>query len=188
MSQQFNKGGYLGGRDLLLVIITILLIFQNPPVPPEAKAAATESPGNVAVTATWADGPVDVDLWVTGPGEAQAIGYSNRAGKLFNLLRDDLGNTNDSLPVNYENAYSRGLPAGQYVVNIHCYSCRRGNEAVEVRIEYGEGRDTKLLVEETLELAPAQERTVIAFRLDDKGNVVPGSVNRVFKPLRSATK
>jgi hypothetical protein len=189
MSQpHFNKGGFLAGRDLLLIILIVLMIYQNPPVPPEAKAAATESPGNVAVMATWNPGPVDVDLWVTGPGETNAIGYSNRAGKLFNLLRDDLGTTNDSLDSNFETSFSRGLPAGQYVVNIHCYSCRRGDESVQVKIEYGEGRDTKLLLEETLTLAPAQERTVISFKLDDKGNVVPGSVNRVFKPLRSATK
>jgi hypothetical protein len=188
MSQQFNKGGYLGGRDLLLVIITILLIFQNPPVPP-VEAASVEAPGNMIVTAIWPDGPADVDLWMLSPGETVPVGYSNRAGKVSNLLRDDLGTNGDSMPLNFENIYTRGLPAGQYVANLHCYSCRRGNETVKVEIRFGlPGQAPRLLAEETVVLAPGQERTVIAFRLDDKGNVVPGSVNRVFKPLRSATK
>lgn len=186
MSQSFNKGGYLGGRDLLLVIITILLIFQNPPVPP-TEAASTEAPGQMIITAAWNSGPHDVDLWVTGPGETRSIGYSNRAGRLFNLLRDDLGTSHDELPLNFENVYSRGLPAGQYTVNLHGYSLRAGPVTVKVEIRFGPvGEAPKLFVDESLDLVAGQERTVISFKLDANGAVVPGSVNRVFSPLRAA--
>lgn len=181
-----QKGAYVGGRDLLLVIITILLIFQNPPVPP-TEAASTEAPGQMTVTAAWAEGAADIDIWMLAPGESRAIGYSNRAGKISNLLRDDLGTSNDSLPLNFENIYTRGLPAGQYTINLHCYSCRRGTEAVKVEIRFGPvGETPKLFVDESLDLVAGQERTVVSFKLDASGAVVPGSVNRVFTPLRAA--
>lgn len=180
-------------RDILLsfliglVAITItLLSFVNPKA---KEAEATQSPGNMSITAAWTEGHHDCDLWVMGPGEAKAIGYSNRAGKLFNLLRDDLGEAGDSMPLNYENAYSRGLPAGQYVINIHGYSIRDVAVQVSIEVRFGSpGASPKLAFEETLTLVQGQERTVIAFRLDDKGNIVPGSVNRVYVPLRSAGK
>jgi len=171
----------------LIVVLFFMFFLVRPVVTEEAEDA--KSPGNMIVSAAWPDGPIDVDIWLIGPGETNAIGYSNRAGKLFNLLRDDLGTNGDSMPLNYENAYSRGLPAGQYIINIHGYSLRTGPVDVAVEIRFGrQGHPPKLFLEETLTLAQAQERTVVSFRLDDKGEVVPGSVNRVFHPLRSATK
>jgi hypothetical protein len=40
---------------------------------------------------------------------------------VFNLLRDDLGKAQDLTDNNYEVACSRGLPPGEYVVNVHMY-------------------------------------------------------------------
>ena len=43
------------------------------------------------------------------------VGYSNKGGLFFNLLRDDLGKYKDNSPINYEVSYSRGISEG----NIH---------------------------------------------------------------------
>ena len=40
------------------------------------------------------------------------VGYSNKGGLFFNLLRDDLGIYKDNSPVNYEVSYSRGISKG----------------------------------------------------------------------------
>jgi hypothetical protein len=53
----------------------------------------------------------DVDLWVEAPGD-RPVGYSNKSGQIFSLLRDDLGKSQDITDFNYEIAYSRGMPAG----------------------------------------------------------------------------
>ena len=65
----------------------------------------------------------DVDLWVQAPGDVP-VGYSNKGGAVFNLLRDDLGQQLDLSGLNYETAYSRGIVPGEYTVNLHLYRNR----------------------------------------------------------------
>lgn len=185
--RQTNSIAY---RDLLMgmnLMLTVLLGFIIMQVNPKAAdAEATKAPGNMVVTAAWPDGPTDVDLWVSGPGEAKPVGYSNRGGKLWNLLRDDLGRAGDIGLLNYESAFSRGLPAGEYTVNLHCYSCA-ATVPVSVEIRFGApGMQPALFLEVTLELKPRQERTVVTFRLDANGKIVHGSVDKVYRPLRVA--
>ena len=64
--------------------------------------------------------PYDVDLWVQAPREVP-VGFWNLGGTTFNLLRDDLGGEGDATNENYEISYSRGIPPGEYVVNVHMY-------------------------------------------------------------------
>src|SRR5512134_2230542 len=107
----------LGGFVLMTVL---MMTVVNPP----AKSAEQEgdrAPGNVVIEAQWPDRlDADVDLWVEAPGDTP-VGYSNKNGRVFNLLRDDLGMAQDMTDVNYEIAYSRGMPSGEYVVNVHLY-------------------------------------------------------------------
>ena len=71
-----------------------------------------QPPGNVMVEARWPDQlDTDVDLWVQAPGDVP-VGYSNKGGAVFNLLRDDLGRRGRDR-LNYEVSYSRGMPAGR---------------------------------------------------------------------------
>jgi hypothetical protein len=182
-----EKASSLAFRDILYALngmLAAVLIFILPSVNPASEEQNQSPPGNLMVAIAWPDGPSDVDLWVLGPGMAKAVGYSNKGSEVWNLLRDDLGNAGDATPVNFENAFSRGLPAGEYVVNLHCFSCSsKVPVRVEVRIAGGQ-----LLTEETVDLAPAQEKTVVRFTLDGSGKVVPGSMSKVFKPLRSGNK
>ena len=82
-------------RDVILLALTgfismvILLIpFVNPPTEEESSSTP---PGNVIVELFWDDKrDVDIDLWVKAPDDIP-VGYSNKGGLFFNLLRDDLG-------------------------------------------------------------------------------------------------
>ena len=88
-------------RDVILLALTgfismvILLIpFVNPPTEEESSSTP---PGNVIVELFWDDKrDVDIDLWVQAPDDIP-VGYSNKGGLFFNLLRDDLGIYKDNL-------------------------------------------------------------------------------------------
>ena len=166
---------------LLLALAAIILI-----VAPKAlkKEDNPQPPGLLMVEILWPpDQNADVDLWVQAPGD-RPVGYSNKAGKVMNLLRDDLGSVNDLLPLNYENAFSRGLPAGEYNINLHLYRDARvgfgGTVTVDVTVRERRlaSQDQSMMTIWTgtvvLERV-GQEITAIRFTLDDKGLVVDGS-------------
>src|SRR5499426_4417189 len=120
----------LGGFILMTVL---MLSVVNPPAQ-SAETQGEQSPGNVIVEAQWADGvDADVDLWVEAPGD-KPVGYSNKSAQVFNLLRDDLGKSQDVTDFNYEIAYSRGMPAGEYVVNVHLYRAINASFPIEVKL------------------------------------------------------
>ena len=183
-------------RDVILlalagfVAIVLLLLPHINPVG-ETQETADDPPGNVIVELFWDDErDVDFDLWVRAPGDIP-VGYSNRGGLLFNLLRDDLGSYKDPTPVNYEVAYSRGIAAGQYVVNAHLYRFdveSRGAVPMTVVITVVDP-DTKvrnqiLFTELTME-AEGEERTVFRFTLDKKGRLAGERVDNTTEPLRN---
>lgn len=183
-------------RDLTLLMVlgfVVMLIWVLPFVTPPAKDDAAEPPGNLLVHILWPPGDSDIDLWVSGPGETTPVGYANKGGSLWNLLRDDLGNSRDATPLNYENAYTRGIVPGEYVINVHCYRCPTLPQKVDVEVSQktddSDKSSMKVLVTTSLQLfTDGQERTAIRFRLDDRGNLVPGSLNSVFMPLRVRKK
>ena len=179
----------LGGFVLMSVL---MMTVVNPPTK-SSESDNVQTPGNVIVEAQWADKlDADVDLWVQAPGDVP-VGYSNKSGKIFNLLRDDLGRAQDITDYNYEVAYTRGTPGGEYVVNIHMYRGRSVSYPVGVKIVASVKRDptgaARRLVATTVELRKeSQELTALRFRLDSNGGLVAGSVNSLFKPLRAAAK
>jgi len=173
------------------VSVVVLLLPHINPKAKEADQVGDKAPGNVIVEAQWADGlDADVDLWVRAPGD-RVVGYSNKAGKYFNLLRDDLGKPLDMTNINYEVAYSRGTPAGDYVVNLHLYRALATTLPLNVQViaslRATAQAESQPLVTTTVPLFKVgQELTAIRFKLDAKGRLVPGSVNSLYKPLRSA--
>ena len=178
----------LGGFILMTVL---MLSVVNPPAQ-SAETQGEQSPGNVIVEAQWADGvDADVDLWVQAPGD-RPVGYSNKSGQMFNLLRDDLGKAQDVTDYNYEVAYSRGIPSGEYTVNVHMYRGVGVAYPVQVKIVASAKTDpngpARQLVATTVELnRENQEVTALRFRLNAKGQLLAGSVNSLFKELRVAS-
>lgn len=161
----------------LFFLIISLLAQIHPPTETEKQ----HRPGDLGVNIQWAAGPDDVDIWVSGPGDRR-VGYLSKQGALWSLLRDDLGDANDLTLSNFESAYTRGIPDGEYGVNVHCYSCRAG---VVVTVEIGIVGGNKLWVG-SVEVGPKQERTALRFKMKD-GRLVAGSNSQVFKAIRGNT-
>ena len=171
-----------------VAVVILLLPHLNPKQ--EAKAAvASTVPGNVMIEARWADElDSDIDLWVQAPGDVP-VGYSNKSGVIFNLLRDDLGRNADPTQLNYEVTYSRGVPPGEYAVNLHMYRNKSKVSPVKVTVvtsvKKPNSESAKQILTSSIDLmAENQETTVYRFKLTEAGELVPSSVNSLPKPLR----
>jgi hypothetical protein len=174
----------LGGFILMTVL---MLSVVNPPAK-SAETAGEQSPGNVIVDAKWQENiDADVDLWVQAPGD-KPVGYSNKGGRYFNLLRDDLGKD-----LNYEIAYSRGMPPGEYTVNVHMYRGIGVSYPIEVKVTASlkptVAESAQPLVTTTIRLQHENDQvTAFRFTLDGKGHLVSGSINNLYKELRVAAQ
>lgn len=180
-------------RDVIMLvlfgfvtIVVLLLPHLNPPTQAEQTLVP---PGNLVVEVRWPDeADVDIDLWVRAPGD-RSVGYSAKSGEVFDLLRDDLGNRNDATGMNYEVAFSRGLPAGEYVVNLHLYRDSRQlrpiTAIVVVSLRSPDGNDTVNLLTRHVEMRQlGEEVTVTRFSIDETGTVDQGSFSTLPIPLR----
>lgn len=173
-------------------LVVIMLPHINPPKQKQEERKEVSAPGNVIVEARWDDRvDADVDLWVQAPGDV-AVGYSNLGGQVFNLLRDDIGFRNDASNLNYENAFSRDIPAGEYAVNLHMYFNRANVWPLKVKVlvstikPSGSSRVSRqILVSDVVLRKPGEEQTVFRFTLDDKGELLASSVNAAPKALRT---
>jgi hypothetical protein len=174
-----------------VVLVIMLLPHLNPP---GARTADDMTPpGNVIVEVRWPDAiDADVDLWVQAPGDVP-VGYSNKGGAVFNLLRDDLGSRADVTGLNYETSYSRGILPGEYTVNLHLYRNPSKAYPVPVTVVTSVKRSAdqaarQLLASKVLLVREGEELTVYRFRLSDAGALVAGSVHSLDKPLRAGRK
>lgn len=176
-----------------ICMVLLLLPHINPKGKEGTGVATEEPPGNVIVEARWDDKlRTDVDLWVQAPGDVP-VGYSNKSGLIFNLLRDDLGSYADPTEVNFETSYSRGIPPGEYVVNVHLFRNLENTYPIWVRVVARVKKETEagaatIAATRVRMDREGQEVTAFRFTLTDRGDLVPGSLNAVYKPLRSARK
>ena len=182
-------------RDVIMLalagfvaMVILLLPHLNPPG--ETAEETTQPPGNVIVEVRWPDElDSDVDLWVEAPGDIP-VGYSNKGGAIFNLLRDDLGKRADATGLNYEISYSRGIPAGEYTVNIHLYRNASNVFPIPVTVVASVKRSPKdsarqLLASKVELVREGEEVTAYRFRLSEDGSLVPGSVQSLQRNLRA---
>jgi hypothetical protein len=182
-------------RDVIMLALAgfvAMVILLLPHLNPPGKAAQenTYPPGNVIVEVRWPDDlDSDVDLWVQAPGD-RPVGYSNKGGLIFNLLRDDLGKRADATGMNYEVSYSRGIPAGEYTVNVHLYRNTAGVFPIPVTIVTSVKKSPKdsarqLLASKVELVREGEELTVYRFKLSADGDLVPGSVHSLQRNLRA---
>jgi len=175
----------------LLGFVTIVILLLPHLNPPGQTEAGTLPPGNLVVSVRWPDRiDADVDLWVQAPGD-RPVGYSNLGGRVFNLLRDDRGHNQELDSANFEVAYSRGLPAGEYTINLHLYTDRSGSLPVSVVVEVGlkNTPDTpvhRILTRQVNLTRVGEELTVVRFALDAQGQLMPATVHELPRPLRHA--
>jgi hypothetical protein len=182
-------------RDLItlalcgfVVCVVLIMPHINPPVTKTAQD--TDPPGNVIVEVRWPDElDSDVDLWVEAPGDVP-VGYSNKGGVIFNLLRDDLGKRADATGMNYEVSYSRGIMAGEYTVNLHLYRNTAGVFPIPVTVVTSVKKSAKesarqLLASHIELVREGEELTVYRFKLSEQGDLVSGGVHSLQRQLRS---
>lgn len=186
-----NQTLYRDAITLVLIGFIAMVIWMLPFLNPPADDGKTEPPGNLMATISWPEGNVDVDLWVDGPTEPVPVGYSNKSGVLWNLLRDDLGTVPDYSPLNFENAYTRGMPPGDYRINVQCYRCPDAPVEVFLEVTHNNNGTGKMepIGTSTISLnVNYEEKTGLAFTIGSDGKVDPESLNNVFQPLRSGSK
>ena len=182
-------------QDLLLSLLACLLVaaflISVQKKQQETTKETDRSAGNISVYVFWPDGDTDIDTHLRSP-DGEHVYFSHRAGRIWNLLRDDLGNTSDATLRNFENAYARGLPAGEYVVNIHAY---RNNARFPVEVEaelriqpeLKAGSAVTFIARATLDHV-GDEATMFRFLIDNDGKLVPGSVHSQFIPMAREEK
>lgn len=185
--RQGEKPSSIGYRDVLLAfsaVVSLVVLFELPNINPPAKPVTEniQPAGQISVIVCWKRAPIDIDTHGIAPGEDKPVGFNNRSGKVLTLLRDNRGDTGGNAPANCESMTARDLPAGEYTFNLFGFSV---SEVTTVHVEIGVGKDAGSMHVFTYDLpiANRQERTVMRFRVDDKGEIVPGSINSVFKPL-----
>ena len=177
-------------RDLLMLLALLmftLVVLLIPLIKVKQDTTQTQiekAAGDIIAEISWpADSPADIDLWTDAPGK-EKVGYSMPYGKIFNLVRDDLGRDVDYSGLNYEFSFSRGIPDGRYRFSVVYYSDNgEGEPPVEVRasIRYREGKLMIPVYEGTLNLIrPGEERALIGFHMKDQ-KLVPDS--RSFAPF-----
>lgn len=178
-------------RDVILLALigfVAMVILLLPHIKPtEVETQDHKAPGNVIVELHWPSTmPYDIDLWVKAPRQAP-VGFWNMGGETFNLLRDDLGSEADATDENYEISYSRGIPAGEYIVNVHQYGPLPADTVVKVSVVVSVRtrlEAARQILNTDVELnRQGQEITAFRFRLDEEGGLVPDSVNTLSSRL-----
>ncbi len=176
---------------LLVMTFFVMVVWMLPHLNPPAQEDNTEPPGNLIVHIVWPPGDTDVDLWLSAPGDGVPVGYSNKNGRVWNLLRDDTGTAGDASGLNFENAYTRGIPPGEYIFNLSCYRCAVTPVPVviEIKVKSPDGdKNAKPLLTVNAELSfHGEEITAVRFKLDREHNIVFGSLNHFFEPLRQGS-
>jgi hypothetical protein len=146
------------------IVLAVVILLINDPKKQDNEAPDPQ--GTLIVQIYWPEYHCDVDLWVRGPDNV-SVGYSNKGAAVFNLLRDDLGLTSDLSGVNEEVAVSRGLPNGQYIINVHLFQKKAGILPIPVKLVVGlkmhGGFYQQLFVVDTELTAEGQERTMARF-------------------------
>lgn len=175
---------------IMIFLILLLAIYMQNTAVEAAKKSDADPPGSLMIEMFWPDDSCsDVDLWTEGPSGGP-VGYSRRSGKTLNLLRDDLGCNNDTSGRNFENVYSRGSEAGEFIVNVHGYS---GSFPLNVDVIVSTkdphsalGAFQQIIKRSVTIETKGEEVTVVRFKLDKDGNLVPGSINWVPKKVRNS--
>lgn len=182
--RHITPGSEWAWRDLLfgmMVAFMALAVVALAAIPQDSQG---QPPGLMVVTLGWDRArDIDVDLWVQSPDDAP-VGYSRRTGAAFDLLHDHRGAHVEGNFDNMELASARSLPAGRYVVNAAAFSTWDSVFPVHVwvtvdRIDPATRKSERLFRREADLLKVNDEITLISFRLDDAGHVVPGSDNNM---------
>ncbi len=161
----------------------------------ESRKGNVIDPSQFMVELTWQDNDnSDVDLWVQDPTGAITY-FGHKDSQIVTLDRDDIGINNSVVledgtvvtnPIRREVANIRRIIPGTYTVNVMMYRNRTGNTTpthVIIRRLNPYIEVSEKIVDLTAE---GEEKTVLNFDMDDKGNV--SNTNDLYIPLFSVVK
>lgn len=200
MKRRATPGSEYAWRDTLFSLMAAFLALAVIALAAltAAQTQATQPPGRLVVSLHWQAGTdIDVDLWVRSPGDESPVGYSHRTDKVFDLLHDDRGRAIECAgqPAECddgrtETAVARFLPEGLWTLNAVAYQSYDHVFPVHVwvevdRIDSETHATAHLFRREGALTHDRQEITLLDFRLDASGNVIPGSDNDLLHPLWS---
>lgn len=178
----------LMGTVVIFMLTTLLIapITQN--------SAGIKKNADYVVTLEWPnDLDCDVDLWIRDPLN-NVVSFRQMESGLMYFERDDMGKRRSIYkidekeiiidPDNKEFVTFRGTFSGEYVVNVHLYSCLKPGSAMGMAA--GQAFDVPLIIEvvrinpnfvvsKHIEMkleAVWQEKTAIRFIMDDKKNII----------------
>lgn len=172
---------------MFAILVAIMIANLNPKA--DSGKGEVKAAGDIIAHIVWPNGDTDVDLWMTGPDEPGPVGYSNKAGIIWNLLRDDRGVLPDATPINYEDAFTRGIVPGEYIINVQCFRCAAAkfpmtvDMAVSKRNRHSNDSIENIVVTKIVLKADGQEKTGVRFIVDENGDVVMDSINNVYQHL-----
>lgn len=191
-------------RDMISLLLLgfvlmffILIVFINTGKKSKEDVSEIKAPGSISVFLVWEEkADVDLDLWGKSPGDFP-IGFRNRENSSCNLLRDDLGRTNDLFVENFENIYCRNLIPGEYIFNVHFYGLKDSSQSVkykvEVRIVNSDPNKPKInrilkYIEDSFSSSEkGMERTLIRFTVNENGEIDESSINNQYVTLLKPT-
>lgn len=178
----------LMGTVVIFMLTTLLIapITQN--------EAGIKKNADYVVTLEWPNElDCDVDLWIRDPLN-NIVSYRQMESGLMYFERDDQGKRRSVYeidgkeividPDNKEFVTLRGTFEGEYIVNVHLYSCLRketnlgmkAGELIEVPLKVEIVRiNPDFIVVKHIEMrldSIWQEKTVVRFVMDDKKNII----------------
>ncbi|MEN8226206.1 MAG: hypothetical protein ABFS05_12685 [Bacteroidota bacterium] len=152
-----------------MLTLTVLLI---PLIKVTKATSKSEKPaGDLIAEIVWdSESVADIDLWTQAP-KGETVGYTKPYGKIFNLVRDDLGRDIDYSGLNYEFSFSRGIPDGIYRFSVVYYTDNGQGERpeqVRISIRYRQDRLMITIYETVMTLDyPGQEKGIVSFKMKD---------------------
>lgn len=159
-------------------LFMVAILFMNP----IAKLGTANLKAEFIITLTWPDDqPDDLDIWVEDP-HGEIVSYLQRDAGWLHLDRDDRGSLNDTIeingekvvhPVNQEVVTMRGIISGEYIVNVYYYeTVTRGPVPATVQIDKINPELETVFFERVVLEKQDDEKTVVRFRVSDRGEVV----------------
>ena len=185
--------------DLLINLLTgtvVLFILTTLLIAPITKnSEGIKKNADYVITLEWPNEiDCDVDIWVRDP-QNNIVSYKFPEAGLMYLERDDMGKRRSVYtvdgremiidPDNKEFVTLRGVFPGEYVVNVHSYSCL-GSEGKMTAVPPGTEKRIPLIVE-IIKINPTysvikriemsldsvwQEKTVVRFTMDGNKNIL----------------
>ncbi len=171
-----------------LILFVVALIFIN-----ENKKQDLENSSKIVYTTSWGDDVcVDVDMWIEDSYDRKknlSVGYLRLEGKHTVMLRDDRGCSPafDTTNKNFEIGFSKNTSKGWVNINLLLYSYNNSDIEdtpinVEFSLVYKNNKGASLSYVRNIILKNLNEEvTAVNFRVNDKGFIVPSSINTDHK-------